>query len=132
MNLDESSVITVLSAQTGSMSSLREALRRKKCSGAATEFDLQTDYAEDVTITLLEDDNENVIKSLYGDNQVIIKPGSEGTQKTIYHTKNRLPIKSHVLRAVDGDKLKDYVILRGVSPLWKRPLMCTQHPRSTT
>ncbi|WP_257160405.1 hypothetical protein [Corynebacterium cystitidis] len=85
----------------------------EKMFGGGDWVDLQTDYAEDVTITLLEDDNENVIKSLYGDKQVVIKPGPEGTQKTIYHTKNRLPVLSHVLRAVDGDKLKDYVIPKG-------------------
>ena len=43
----------------------------------------------------------------------MVTAGAEGTQKTIYHTKQRLPIKSHVLKAVDGDKLKTYVIPRG-------------------
>lgn len=85
----------------------------EKMFGGGDWVDLQTDYAEEVTLTFLEDDNEGVVNSIFGEDNVIIKPGAEGTGKTIYHTKKRLPIKSHVLKAVDGDKLKTYVVPRG-------------------
>ena len=85
----------------------------EKMFGGGDWIDLQNDYSEDVTITFLEDDNPGVINSIFGEDNVVIKAGSEGTQKTIYHTKKRLPIKSHVLKAVDGDKHKTYVVPRG-------------------
>lgn len=85
----------------------------EKMFGGGDWVDLQTDYTEEVTLTLLEDDNVNVINSIFGEDNVVVTQGAEGTQKVIYHTKKRLPIKSHVLKAVDGDKLKTYVIPRG-------------------
>lgn len=85
----------------------------EKMFGGGDWVDLQTDYTEEVTLTFLEDDNEGVVASIFGEDNVVVTAGAEGTQKTIYHTKQRLPIKSHVLKAVDGDKLKTYVIPRG-------------------
>lgn len=85
----------------------------EKMFGGGDWVDLQTDYTEEVTLTFLEDDNEGVVSSIFGEDNVVVTAGAEGTQKTIYHTKQRLPIKSHVLKAVDGDKLKTYVIPRG-------------------
>lgn len=85
----------------------------EKMFGGGDWVDLQTDYGEEVTITFLEDDNKGVVNSIFGEDNVIIKPGAEGTKKTIYHTKQRLPIKSHVIKAADGDKEKTYVIPRG-------------------
>ena len=85
----------------------------EKMFGGGDWVDTQTDYTEEVTLTLLEDDNEGVVASIFGEDNVVITPGEQGTQKTIYHTKKRLPVKSHVLKAIDGDKLKTYVIPRG-------------------
>lgn len=85
----------------------------EKMFGGGDWVDLQTDYGEEVTITFLEDDNPGVVNSIFGEDNVVIKPGAEGTQKTIYHTKQRLPVKSHVIKAADGDKEKTYVIPRG-------------------
>lgn len=85
----------------------------EKMFGGGDWVDLQTDYTEDVTITLLEDDNKAVINTIFGEDNVVITPGAEGTKKIIYHTKKRLPIKSHVLKAADGDKQKVYVVPRG-------------------
>lgn len=85
----------------------------EKMFGGGDWVDTQTDYGEEVTITFLEDDNVGVVNSMFGEDNVVITPGAEGTKKTIYHTKQRLPIKSHVIKAVDGDKLKTYVIPRG-------------------
>lgn len=85
----------------------------EKMFGGGDWVDLQSDYTEEVTITLLEDDNEAVIESIFGADNVVVTPGKEGTQKTIFHTKQRLPIKTHVLKAVDGDKVKTYIVPRG-------------------
>ena len=85
----------------------------EKMFGGGDWVDTQTDYTEEVTLTFLEDDNAGVIASIFGDDNVVTKAGAEGTEKTIYHTKQRLPIKSHVLKAVDGDKTNLYIIERG-------------------
>lgn len=85
----------------------------EKMFGGGDWVDTQTDYTEEVTLTFLEDDNKGVVNSIFGEDNVIVSAGDQGTKKTIYHTKQRLPIKSHVLKAVDGDKLKTYVIPRG-------------------
>lgn len=85
----------------------------EKMFGGGDWVDLQTDYTEEVTLTFLEDDNEGVVATIFGEDNVVTAASDQGTAKTIYHTKQRLPIKSHVLKAVDGDKLKTYVIPRG-------------------
>lgn len=85
----------------------------EKMFGGGDWVDLQTDYTEEVTLTFLEDDNPGVVNTIFGEDNVVITSGEQGTQKTIYHTKQRLPIKSHVLKAADGDKLKTYVVPRG-------------------
>lgn len=96
----------------------------EKMFGGEDWVDLQTAYTETVTLTLLEDDNINVIKSIYGDENVKeTKANSKnGTQRTIYHTNKRLPLMSHVLKAVDGEKKKTIVIPRGrISTVEKTP-----------
>lgn len=96
----------------------------EKMFGGEDWVDLQTSYSETVTITLLEDDNINVIKSVFGDDNVKETEATErnGTQRTIYHTNKRLPVMSHVLKAVDGDKKKTIVIPRGrISTVEKTP-----------
>lgn len=87
----------------------------EKMFGGEDWVDIQTSYTEEATITLLEDDNINVIKSIYGDENVVETPAdsNNGLRRTIYHTQKRLPIKSHVLKAVDGEKRKVIVIPRG-------------------
>lgn len=85
----------------------------EKMFGGGDFIDIQTDYTEEATLTFLEDDNPGVINSIFGEDNVVTKAGAEGTQRTIYHTKQRLPIKSHVLKAMDGDKYKTFVIPRG-------------------
>ncbi|WP_225747222.1 hypothetical protein [Corynebacterium sp. Marseille-P4611] len=87
----------------------------EKMFGGEDWVDLQTSYTETVTLTFLEEDNEAVIDSLFGADNVETKKAtnSEGKQTTIYHTSERLPIQSHVLKAVYGEKAKTYVIERG-------------------
>lgn len=86
-----------------------------KMFGGGTYIDAQTEYSENVTITLLEDDNEAVLKTAFGDANVETKEATDqsGTKRTIYHTDAPLPISAHVVRAAYGDKAKMYVIERG-------------------
>lgn len=72
----------------------------------------QTEYSEEIVVTLLEDDNDNVLKSAFGDANVVKTDATEqnGTRRTIYHTSDPLPKKSWVFDLVYGEKLKRYVV----------------------
>ncbi|TYR15628.1 hypothetical protein [Corynebacterium urealyticum] len=87
----------------------------EKMFGGDDWVDLQTGYTETATLTLLEEDNDAVIETIFGSANVKTTPAtsSDGKKTTIYHTAQRLPILSHVLKAVDGEKAKTYVIERG-------------------
>lgn len=87
----------------------------EKMFGGEDWVDLQTGYTETATLTLLEEDNEAVVESIFGSENVETTEAtaSDGRQTTIYHTSKRLPIQSHVLKAVSGEKRKVYVIERG-------------------
>ncbi|EOM77904.1 hypothetical protein DW322_08840 [Rhodococcus rhodnii] len=75
---------------------------------------VQTESDESIVITLLEDDNEVVLETINGaDNVVVEAPDEDGLKKTIYHTSTPLPIKSWVVECVDGQKWKRYVIEQG-------------------
>lgn len=76
---------------------------------------VQDNYSETVTVTLLEDDNDAVIKTAFGDANVVKTEAtdSDGTKRVIYHTSDPLPISSFVIRSMSGDKMKTYVIERG-------------------
>jgi len=76
---------------------------------------VQTNYSEQITITLLEDDNEAVLRSAFGDANVEITAATEtsGTKKVIYHTSAPLPISSFVIDSISGLKTKRYVIENG-------------------
>lgn len=96
----------------------------EKMFGGGDFIDLQTEYTQDVSIVLLEDDNDAVIETSFGagNYEKTVGAGDAGTQRTIYHTDQQLPIKSHVLKAVYGEKSKTYVIPRGrVTTIEKSP-----------
>lgn len=85
-----------------------------KMFGGKTLRTVQTEYDEAVVIILLEDDNEVVLETINGaDNVVVGTPDADGLTKTIYHTSTPLPIKSWVIECIDGEKLKRYVIEKG-------------------
>lgn len=86
-----------------------------KAFGGETFITVQDNYDEQVEITLLEDDNDAVLKSAFGDAYVekTEATSSEGTKRVIYHTSAPLPISSFVIHTVYGDKTKRYVIERG-------------------
>lgn len=91
------------------------SVEKEKQFGGGTWIVVQTDYEETVVLTLLEDDNEDVLKTVFGDANVIVEPAtaSAGTTKKIFHTATPMPIKSHVVNAVSGTKKKRLVIERG-------------------
>lgn len=96
----------------------------EKMFGGGDFIDLQTEYTEDVSIVLLEDDNDAVVVSSFGEENYKVTEATDqaGTKRTIYHTDRQLPIKSHVLKAVSGEKAKTYVIPRGrVTTVEKTP-----------
>ncbi|ASN72812.1 hypothetical protein 7S6_13 [uncultured Caudovirales phage] len=86
-----------------------------KMYGGKTFINVQTGYDEQVTITLMEDDNEAVLKTAFGDANVESTPATaaHGLQKTIYHTADPLPISSFVVDGISGKKTKRYVIENG-------------------
>lgn len=83
--------------------------------GGDVFIDVQSEYSETITLTLLEDDNDAVLATAFGDANVekTEATAEDGTKRTIYHTSEPLPIKSHVVKAVSGEKSKTYVVERG-------------------
>lgn len=86
-----------------------------KMFGGEDFVSVQDTYSEEVVITLLEDDNVNVLKTSFGDANVEVTSATavDGTTKVIYHTSDPLPISSFVIKTVSGTKTKIYVIERG-------------------
>ena len=86
-----------------------------KMYGGKTFVTVQTSYDEQITITLLEDDNEAVLKTAFGDANVEVTPasGSNGIKKVIYHTADPLPISSFVVDSISGLKTKRYYVENG-------------------
>ncbi|AKK05242.1 hypothetical protein CMUST_15720 (plasmid) [Corynebacterium mustelae] len=86
----------------------------EKMFGGGDFIALQTDYGVDIEITFMEDDNDAVIKTAFGDASVVEKAATSNTgkQRTIYYTDEPLPVKSYVLKAISGAKSKTYVAER--------------------
>lgn len=86
-----------------------------KMFGGDDFISVQESYTETLEITVLEDDNDAVIKTAFGDANVEKTEATlkDGTKRVIYHTSDPLPISSFVVKTVYGDKLKTYVVERG-------------------
>ncbi len=86
-----------------------------KMFGGKTFVNVQTNYDETITITLLEDDNLAVLETAFGDANVETTAATttHGLQKTIYHTADPLPISSFVVDCISGKKSKRYVVENG-------------------
>lgn len=86
-----------------------------KMMGGKTFINVQTNYDETITLDLLEDDNEAVLRTAFGDANVEVTAATatDGKQKTIYHTADPLPISSFVVAAISGKKTKRYVVELG-------------------
>ncbi|MBV7302932.1 hypothetical protein [Corynebacterium sp. TAE3-ERU2] len=86
-----------------------------KMFGGGTFIDVQESYDETVKLRLLEDDNDAVLATVFGENKVVKKEAESdhGVLRTVYHSDQPLPIRSHVVKTVSGDKSKTYVVERG-------------------
>ncbi|MBV7294930.1 hypothetical protein KRX51_03225 [Corynebacterium sp. TAE3-ERU12] len=86
-----------------------------KMFGGGTFIDVQESYDETIVLTLLEDDNDAVLKTTFGDHAVkkTEATAEHGVQRTVYHTEQQLPLSSFVVKSVYGDKSKTYVVERG-------------------
>lgn len=87
-----------------------------KMMGGDTFRTAQTEYGVEIVLTLLEVDSEAVAKTTFGDANVkktTTKVEGSGTMTEYLYKDTPLPICSHYLRAVDGDKSKDYFCERG-------------------
>lgn len=80
--------------------------------GGKTFIDAQDSYNETVVLTLLEDDNDAVLKTAFGDANVekTEATADDGTKRIIYHTSEPLPLSTFYLRAASGAKRKLYYI----------------------
>ncbi|MEY8565206.1 hypothetical protein AALF15_01365 [Corynebacteriaceae bacterium 7-707] len=86
-----------------------------KMFGGETFVTVQDNYDEQIEITLLEDDNDAVLATAFGDANVekTEATATDGTKRVIYHTSQTLPISSFVVHTVYGNKVKRYVVERG-------------------
>jgi len=85
---------------------------KKKAFGGATVKILQTDYASTITFTFLESLNAEVLKAVFGEDNVTVTPATdtEGTQVTVDKNKNTLPHASWVIDTIDGDaRYRSYI-----------------------
>lgn len=106
----------------------------EKMFGGGDFVDMQTEFAEDFSLVLLEDDNDAVIESSFGEGNYEKTPATaaDGTERVIFHTDQQLPIKSHVLKAVSGEKSKTYVIPLGrITTVEKSPDVHTGSTKTT-
>ena len=75
---------------------------------------IQSEYGVEIVLTLLEDDTEAVVKTTFGDSKTTTKTTKDGgVERTVYYSSDPLPISTHVLKAVDGDKTNLYLVERG-------------------
>lgn len=77
---------------------------KKKAFGGATVKILQTDYASTITFTFLESLNADVLKAVFGPDNVTVTPATTtaGTQVIVDKNKATLPHASWVIDTIDG------------------------------
>lgn len=78
---------------------------KKKAFGGSTVKILQTEFGITVTFTFLESLNADVLKSIFGEENVTITPAtsSEGAKIVVKKNKKVLPHKSWCVDTIDGD-----------------------------
>lgn len=83
--------------------------------GGETFVVTQNEFSVEIKIRLMEDDNEVALRSTFGDAKVETTTATTdaGNLKTIYYSKDPLPISSWVFDAVSGEKLKRYGVEQG-------------------
>ncbi|GAA2071652.1 hypothetical protein [Williamsia deligens] len=77
----------------------------------ATYLGVQDDFADGFKATFLDVDNHNLVRSVYGTDNVEIEEatGTHGEQITIYHAPDTLPFQQAVITTRSGPKRKFYV-----------------------
>lgn len=90
-------------------------ITKKKAFGGSTVKILQTDYTATVSFTFLESVNANVLKAVFGEDNVTVTPaaGANGNQVRVSKNKAILPHKSWVIDTIDDDKHYRSVIADG-------------------
>jgi hypothetical protein len=88
---------------------------KKKAFGGSTVKILQTDYTATVSFTFLESINANVLKAVFGEDNVTVTPaaGAAGNQVKVSKNKATLPHKCWVIDTIDGDMSYRSVIADG-------------------
>lgn len=88
---------------------------KKKAFGGSTVKILQTDYTATVSFTFLESVNADVLKAVFGEDNVTVTPaaGANGEQVKVSKNKATLPRKSWVIDTLDGDMHYRSVIADG-------------------
>lgn len=78
---------------------------KKKNFGGATVKVLRTDYTHTITFTLLESLNADVLKAVYGANNVTVTAATSthGKQVTVQKTAQKLPHMSWVIDTTDSE-----------------------------
>lgn len=80
--------------------------------GGKTFASTQESYEEQVKIAFLEDDNINVLETVFGSANVEVTDATttSGVKKTIYHAADELPMKSWIIQAEYQGKAKRFCI----------------------
>lgn len=87
-------------------------IQKKKKFGGATAAILQNDYTETVQVTLLDSLDLEVLRTVYGDDNVSQTPATstKGAVTKILHNKSMLPKSVYVIDTVQGDGVKRQII----------------------
>lgn len=88
--------------ESGIVRSVSRDVQKKKNFGGATVATLQNDYTETYQLTLLDDFNGTVLRTVFGDDNVIINV--DGFPEVVDSTKTVLPRSLFVIDTLDGEQ----------------------------
>jgi len=91
--------------EDGFTETIDRSIEKKKAFGGDTVKILQTDYAHTFSFTLLESLNANVLKAVYGEDNVTVTPanGSHGVQIKVNKNARKLKKMSWVIDTTDTE-----------------------------
>lgn len=98
-------------AEDGLSVSYTRSSKKIKDFDGATYITVQDDFADGFKAKFLDVDNRNLVKTVYGTDNVEITEatGAHGEQITIYHAPDALPFQQAVVTTRSGSKRKTYV-----------------------
>lgn len=91
--------------EEGIVNAVARDVAKKKAFGGSTVKTLQNDYTETLRVTLLEDNNLEVLKTAFGEANVT----SSGGKTTVKHNKSILPRCVFIVDTIDGETVKRQV-----------------------